>query len=395
MAGVAAAWSLARQGVAVTTFDLGRAKPGGRASSRAIVAPKLQFDHGAQFVLANNGAVKALVKELCLKGSMAEWSGSFSCYNAATRSMAELCPPAMGTAGESGFFGMLQAQHVYVAIPTMDTLCTALLTSSPLITTKNNTKVHEMQYLVEPAAGRWRLSSPEGAGDLGVFSGVVLSDSLVGKPGSPGHIQVRGSAALDALMARLGGLPRLPLFSLMLGWERGAGPTMKCDAASMVHSPHFSFISHDSAKPGRGGRSDLDCYVAITTPHFAAQLLGDTQTHPSEVNSSGSAQFSPPGPLPPQTPAYLEERARIMFECLSRETGPLFGLSSLPAPSFMRAHRWGAALPAAPLQESCLEVPEVGVVACGDFCGGGGCSGVEAALLSGMAAAKAIVQTLD
>lgn len=58
----------------------------------------------------------------------------------------------------------------------------------------------------------------------------------------------------------------------------------------------------------------------------------------------------------------------------------------------MQLHRWGAALPAQPLGESCLTVPSVNFAACGDFCLGGG---IENAALSGLAAADAICDLFE
>lgn len=57
----------------------------------------------------------------------------------------------------------------------------------------------------------------------------------------------------------------------------------------------------------------------------------------------------------------------------------------------VQVHRWGSAFPAQPFGSPCLTADSAQLAACGDFCLG---AGVENAVLSGRAAAEAMISML-
>lgn len=70
IAGLACARSLAVAGLAPVVLDKGRGI-GGRVATRRVGA--LQFDHGAQYVTAQNSGFDAVLSELQTSGALAEW----------------------------------------------------------------------------------------------------------------------------------------------------------------------------------------------------------------------------------------------------------------------------------------------------------------------------------
>ncbi len=70
IAGLACARSLAASGLAPVVLDKGRGI-GGRVATRRVGA--MQFDHGAQYVTAQNPGFGAVLSELQTSGALAEW----------------------------------------------------------------------------------------------------------------------------------------------------------------------------------------------------------------------------------------------------------------------------------------------------------------------------------
>jgi predicted NAD/FAD-dependent oxidoreductase len=79
VAGLACGRTLAAAGFAPVVVDKGRGT-GGRVATRRVGS--MQFDHGAQYVTAQNPSFAALLSELHAGGALAEWpeEGDRSCY---------------------------------------------------------------------------------------------------------------------------------------------------------------------------------------------------------------------------------------------------------------------------------------------------------------------------
>jgi renalase len=74
MAGIACARRLAAAGLRPSVFDKGR-RAGGRLATRRT-ADGLQFDHGAQYLTAQDGAFGALLEAAAMAGAVGRWTGA-------------------------------------------------------------------------------------------------------------------------------------------------------------------------------------------------------------------------------------------------------------------------------------------------------------------------------
>lgn len=87
---------------------------------------------------------------------------------------------------------------------------------------------------------------------------------------------------------------------------------------------------------------------------------------------------------------HLESAADEVSERLLAALSQATGGTVLPPPTHLTAHRWRFAEPEAPLPQRFLFAPEIGLGACGDWCGE---SRVEGAWLSGLGLAEAVTAT--
>ncbi len=87
------------------------------------------------------------------------------------------------------------------------------------------------------------------------------------------------------------------------------------------------------------------------------------------------------------TREHLEDEREQVAATLTGAFAEIVG-DELPKPIDRQAHRWRYAAPARPLPSRCLFDRSLGIVVCGDSCGGGG---VEGAFLSGSAAADCVL----
>eukprot|EP00878_Enallax_costatus_P045432 GHUV01054729.1.p1 GENE.GHUV01054729.1~~GHUV01054729.1.p1 ORF type:complete len:202 (+),score=84.88 GHUV01054729.1:274-879(+) len=149
------------------------------------------------------------------------------------------------------------------------------------------------------------------------------------------------------------------------------------DAAAVVNSEEISWICVDSNKPGRSRADGCQTVVALATPEFSSTLV----------------RRNPDGTLPPQTPELLAQMVPPMFAAVQKVLQPLLRdrQGRLQEPAFVQVHRWGSAFPANPFGSPCLTAESAQLAACGDFCLG---AGVENAVLSGKAAAEAMIRML-
>ncbi|KAG2430875.1 hypothetical protein HXX76_009849 [Chlamydomonas incerta] len=416
IAGAVATWRLTNLGANVTLVDMGKNMPGGRMSTR-FTSGGHQYDHGCQFFKASSPAMKKLVAEWVEAGVVAEWRPRLGVYDAvsgAFKRREELSAAELQAAG-SGFFDSLSPASgpMYVAKPSMDTLVAHLLEQCPARggaggaaggdedeggggwgeggnTLRLNTRVRKARF----ADGKWHLAGervqvgsnggvdpglPAGElWNLGVFDALVITDSQVARPGSPGQITFEGgTAALSALVARLAGLTRVPLFSLMVGWPPNvAGALLPGDAVNVVGGNAIQWVANDTSKPGRERDDGLSCWVAVTKPEFAAKLIGD---------------IGPLASLPPAGPDYNAKKAQEVWTAMQADLRAAMGIRPLNRPKYLSAHRWGSAYTTSPLGVPAVWEADGRWAAAGDFCNG---AGVEQALTSGAAAAEAVAGML-
>ena len=349
LSGSSAAFSLARSGKAwVTVFDQGRA-PGGRCSSRRY--EELDFDHGLQFIRKEEEPCM-VVDELVRDSVLRPW-------------MPKLFSLGEKTATRQwGFFDVLKPRgSLFVGSPSSSAICAHLL-KRDRINLKSSTRVDSVSLSDN---GTWTVEGEE-------FDALIVSDMLAASPRSPSYIKAEGEQA-NEVMSRFyeagGGFQGHTIFSLMLLTDQ----PLPFDAAS-VTARHISFIVDESSKPGRSlatsdGKRPI---TVITNEQFGATLSG----------RDGD------GKLPPQSPAYLEERCRLIMQGLKDDLKS-FDIQ-VKEPSFFKCHRWGSAYPRS--RPESIDLCSMNITGrfavASDFLEG---KGAASAIKSGQMAAKSILES--
>lgn len=218
----------------------------------------------------------------------------------------------------------------YIAMPGMNAICRHLTGD---MTVHYESKVSSLKRCDE----QWKLVDDHQS-DLGSFDAVIVSAPA---PQTAELLSSVSALAEQAQRIRMSGC-----WAIMVAMEEGLD--LPFSGAFVQDSP-LSWIARNSNKPGRS--SQPETWILHASPEW------------SEAN--------------------LEREATAVAEELSDEFWRASG--SRPRPILKRiAHRWRFALPTEPLEERCLFDSEVGVGACGDWCGG---PRVEGAFLSGAAVA--------
>ncbi len=142
-------------------------------------------------------------------------------------------------------------------------------------------------------------------------------------------------------------------------------------------SADVAFLSRQGSKPGRvappAPHGGCECWVAVSTPAFAAAALGRQRAGAASADDVAAELWA------------------AAAAALAAATGS--SAAELPTPVFLAAQRWGAATSAQPLPQPCLADGATRFAACGDWAAGGG--GLAAAVRSGAAAAHAVADALQ
>ncbi|KAJ9523754.1 hypothetical protein QJQ45_019944 [Haematococcus lacustris] len=260
----------------------------------------------------------------------------------------------------------------------------------------------------EAGAGTQDGDSASSGGELDLDCSSGQAAQAASRPLAAPHPAALGNPSLasvvQAMLARVAALSRVPLFTLMASFpaSTSAQPLLPVAAAVAHHScsSGLAWVSVDSSKPGRDSPQTSSALaptlVAVSTPAFAQQLLDldpalapptapcpttptttttPTQGHltqsslgdssssssnlgqgPDAVGQAGSTSRGVGAALPPQTPDYLLPRAQAMLGELQALLARTPGSAPLPTPLTFTAHRWGSAHVADPLGVPCLAV---------------------------------------
>ena len=217
------------------------------------------------------------------------------------------------------------------------------------------------------------------------------------------------------MIQKVASRPRIPLFTCMVAF---AGPPVGWDAFSVENSDILWFAAQTNQKPGQetgqagveGATDAMHCWTLVSTPKFAVMEIGSTTMQSED------------GAFRPQENGYLngaDGPSQALFDEFKRILSlNKAGGGQLPSPVYMQGQRWGSALPQpTPLNEAPLEEicgvrydpspmvlgggvggsggqefycdPSIGLWYGGDFCSSRS-PGIEAAVLSGVSAAKSI-----
>jgi renalase len=432
----------------VHLIDQGSRGIGGRASSSRPTAhdEPIAFDHGCQFFTARTEAFKREVSRLERLGHVRRWDGRFGTVDALTGAFERKPDPGArdddgGDGGDDGdathpapaptegdFFGLLASEAVYVGVPTMRGLCDGLrLASSDAVVDRAFVAVTSLETVpipptdptdptdppsrrdpVGPAprlgtSPRWiargvdhrALDRGEAGSDeraLGEYAGVVVTDVMLAKRGTPGSCRLvgaaEGSEAIRAWTAMAESKAE-SLFTVFAAFDVGESnpaaadfSAVPFDAAVVSNSPVVQLLVRDDAKPGRGrGRAK---WVGVSTAAFAARVVAGAPLSRDGTYNPQTAEY-----LAAVTPEMCDEVRRILGLASASRGGP----AAVPEPAHVASQRWGHAFPAAPVVETRdghAWAASEGFGACGDFVNG---AGVEAAWLSGASAGAAIAKT--
>jgi len=222
----------------------------------------------------------------------------------------------------------------YVGVPGMSAVCRHL--AQDLHVSYDN-RIESL----EREGDIWALKGADGV-DLGRFDAVVVS-----APAPQTAALLRTCA--PGLAASAAAVEMAPCWAAMVTFPETLD--LGFDGA-FVHDSAVSWVARNASKPER-------------------------PSHESWV-VHGSSEWST---------AHLEMEPDRAAEILVREFGAAVGLGRV-GPTHLTAHRWRFALPRSPLPEACLFDENLGLAACGDWCGG---PRVEGAFLSGLAAADCIL----
>ncbi len=223
----------------------------------------------------------------------------------------------------------------YVGVPGMSALCRYLAEG---LEVAYATRVGDLTR----SDGRWRLQDEAGR-ELGAYDTVVVS-------APPAQTAELLGVAAPVIAARAASVAMSPCWAVMAGFEEPL--RLRFDGA-FVNSAPLSWVARNTSKPDR--------------PEHEAWVL-----HGSPAWSAANLDLDP------------ETVCRTLWEAFAEATG---GLSRKP--THLAAHRWLYALPTEALPEASLFDAELGIAACGDWCGG---PRVEGAWLSGRAAANLLLE---
>jgi len=315
-AGVACARALAATRE-VTLFDGGRA-PGGRASTRE--GRSGAWEHGARVVDVDvererererddddDDAADAWMRDRAREGAFVRWEGA-----------------VVALRGGRAVKKRLGARRT--ATPSFGAVAKALLEKVDL---RASARVVGFEPDVDGAGVvvKYRSAAPDEGGETRSMSGfdvVVLADKNAAN--------VADALGVEELARAMREVPSVPSLVLMVTLNRA--PAIEFVGAEIENDDALSWISNESSKPSR--RRDANCWVAHSTDAYArAKVNLDTRPGTREHD------------------AWMDAVANEMSESLLRilreaEANADVDVDGAPLEiTYARAHRWGAAFPAA------------------------------------------------
>eukprot|EP01063_Lacrimia_lanifica_P014847 TRINITY_DN21412_c0_g1_i1.p1 TRINITY_DN21412_c0_g1~~TRINITY_DN21412_c0_g1_i1.p1 ORF type:complete len:448 (+),score=136.32 TRINITY_DN21412_c0_g1_i1:57-1400(+) len=422
----------------VVVFDQGR-RPGGRASHRTVnhetqnitgeaEAPPgaHEFDHGAQFIRADDAAMKEVVAGWLQRGWVAEWKARFGRLG--------------GGDADEDFFGVPSSEApVYVGVGGMHAIPNMVLEGARAeaagkLEVRAGTRVSGMR---KSGDGRWELLGVSGKAALhdtaeataaaaepsvlDTVDAVLLTD--ISSTAAAWH---RASAGIpDSVRGLLPPRVRIPMFACMIALEAPIAPHLPydaftvgsarrgCGSADGDNALWFAAAMNTKPPSARGGPAH-ECWVLVSTPAYAVNEIAETTMRDPVT-----------GRFKPQENSYLNTvPGPALYKAFAAAVGAHLpeGVTLPSKPSYLQAQRWGSGLPIhpslaaatrevcectyAPLLAQSLVFPTkdaapqdyVGddaarVYFAGDFVADRN-PGAEAAVLSGLAAARHIASKL-
>ena len=344
--------------IEVSLYDRGK-RPGGRASTRIDRrhGKKFQFDHGATYVRPKSEQFKALLEEVQI---LPNWPARFAEFD-----------------HDKGFSVQAAAHDVYVGEPGMGYLLQALLEGGGIEAAFGKTV--RLEKSKNPNA--WQVIDTSKGVNLGTFDWIICSERYLSNEllGMPTVTTTGGALAVPSLVA-------------MLALDESATKTvdelMPCDGVRIHNDYVLAWAALDSSKPGRNVQGGGSTWVLQSTVPFAEDLIREVTTANlpcSEADLLKAIKRECESPL-----------YQAFLNVVAASGGKGGEELELNPPLYLKGHRWGRSFPAHFEAGTHLLDAEKRLVACGDYFEGTlAPAKVEGAVLSGLAAANALLEHLE
>ncbi len=242
LSGLICARDLQQAGHFVQVFDKGRGVSG-RMSTRRVIEPELQFDHGAQYFTARDGDFRKQVEEWTAQGVVAVWEGPFGTL----------------TGGETGPAPTNDPR--YVGTPGMNAICRDLAGGL-------NVRCSARVVQLVPNGGRWQVEVE----DLAAGTSEVLSDGF-------DHVVVAIPPAQAAdllpkessLQEKVGEAKMAPCIGLMAAFQSQV--ELELNGVFVQENP-IRWMARDSSKPERN--SGVERWVMHATPEWSQEHIDES-----------------------------------------------------------------------------------------------------------------------
>lgn len=331
LTGLTCARSLERRGFETTVFDRGR-RPGGRMSTRHIKADAsastaLAFDLGVPAFDVPVGDFTTEVDRWLERGIAGTWTPTEASWCAG-----KMTSPATG-------------EPRIIGLPSMDAIPGHLAEGLTIRSSMTVTGLRRVEDTWILSVMPWR----EDEREIGPFDSVVLAMA----PPQSVRLLDGTTPEMKTTLERI----RMSTTWVALLEVDDHGE----DMPEILHVQDEALLDTLIKESGRAGRA--------VSPGCTTWMIHARDDWSAEHHDSDRTEIA----------ATLEEQARALLETITGR--------SVRTTRETLAHRWGMARSIEHLEERCLRVDEVQLVACGDGLGG---SDVEACHLGGLAAAECV-----
>lgn len=339
--------------VSLELFDRGK-RPGGRCSTRQDKrhGKNFSFDHGATYIRAKTPEFQSVIDELGLP----KWPAKLGSLDYKIK--------------DNSKFSLDETSNdIYCGSNGMDSIPKALMEGC-------SATFGVTVSLQRDEDDAWQVYNEKNGELLGTFDWIIcsersLSNELLGKEEKYPNVAVPSLVAMLALDKE----------STEIVTE-----LMPCNGIRILNDNVLTWIAQDSSKPGRHMENGGSTWVLQSTVPFAQRLIEDVRR---EVLPCSDADLLKAIKSDCENPLY-----QAFLDIVTAAGGRKEPLDLKPL--YLKGHRWGFSFPAS-LEEGTHYVDKKKrLVACGDyFADTGAPAKVEGAVLSGLAAAKALLSAID
>jgi renalase len=372
ISGATCASILKGAGHSVSVFECGRGVGGRTSTRRTRDDNKFAFDHGAQYMgTPESTEFEAALKDWIKNGFVSEWKGDF--YTASILS------------STSEWNLVTDVGRHYVGYPAMNSISRELLSRADIeVVLQTRACASTSTSMDGDDNGLWRLHAAEDGRDLGSFDWLVCSDRLSAMPHRSDLSDIE-SEATKLFRELISDVTNIPSLTLMLAFEKKLD--IEADGIKFGEScgGSLGWAGRDTSKPGRDREDGRDLWVVQSSPGSAQALMDRIAEEGRDFEGTKKR--------------VADEAAPFLYDEFTTALRAIKPDIDIPEVNLMTGHRWSAAFPSKKVNISgtCNEPyyldEESHLACCGDYFTAVG--RIEGAYLSGAAAAKAILATID